>query len=127
MTLCARGGCTASADGKYCSRRCSAIARLCAGWRPQASILKPEVRARACRRGALACAAVQRRRRAKAMRERLRPLFDLPCFRGLEPEQLAAFMAVVARGYRIGKADGYQQGWHSKSTPRLKRQKGQAA
>ena len=28
MTLCARGGCTAPADGKYCSKRCSAIARL---------------------------------------------------------------------------------------------------
>lgn len=120
MPLCARGGCTASADGKYCSKRCAAVARLCAGWIPQAS-LTPAVRAVACRRGAAAGTKAKRRIRARRVMERLRPLLNSRAFHRCEPETKKALMVLLERGYRIGKADGYQAGYHAKDTPRLKR------
>lgn len=126
--LCARGGCTREADGKYCSRRCAALARLCAGWKPQAVLMRPDVRARACRKGALAVAKIWRRRRAQAIQARLLPLLQSAVFQGAEPELKAAAAALLGKAYRLGKADGYQRGYKAKDTPRLKRQqKGKAA
>lgn len=129
MALCARGGCTGTAERTYCSKRCASLARILAGWRPQLSLLRPDVRKKACRNGALACAAMARRRRAKAIRERIASLLGHRVFEGLDAEQRAAVIALIGRGYRLGKADGYQRGWHAKDTPRLKRkqQKGAAA
>lgn len=128
MALCARGGCTREATGKHCSRRCAALARLCAGWTPHTTLLRPDVRAKACRRGALACAAVLRRRRAKAVVARLQPLLGHRCLQDLDSEQRAAVAALLGKAFRLGKADGYQRGYHAKDMPHLKRaQKGQAA
>lgn len=125
--LCARGGCTAEATGKHCSRRCAAIARLCAGWRPQAALLRPDVREKACRRGALATAAVMRRRRAAAVREQLAPLLKHRVFSDLDAEGRAAVAALLGKAFRIGKSVGYQEGYHAKDTPRLKRAQRSAA
>lgn len=119
--LCLRGGCTAEATGKYCTRRCAAVARIGAGWHPEAALLRPDVRLRACRNGAKACAAIVRRRRATAILARLRPLLGHRAFQGLDGEQQAAVMALAGKAYRIGTADGYQRGWKSKNTPGLKR------
>lgn len=115
---CARGGCTNPTLTKYCSRRCAAIARLCAGWTPQVSILRPEVRQKACRRGALACAAAMRRRRAKAVLERLRALLEHRALQDLDAEQRGAVSALIGKGYRLGKADGYQRGYRAQSSNR---------
>lgn len=123
---CARGGCTATSTGKYCSRRCAAVARLCAGWTPQAVLLRPDVRQKACRRGALACAAVLRRRRAKAVKVRLEPLLRHRCFADLDVEQIGAVSALIGKAYRLGKADGYQRGYRAQASPHLKREKGAA-
>jgi hypothetical protein len=128
--LCARGGCTGIVTAsdrsklerrKFCTRTCGAIARLCAGWTPQESLLRPEVRKVACRRGALAYAAKARRIRAKAITERLAPLLQHTSFQGMEAEYRAAVLAAIGKAYRLGKADGYQRGWHAKSTLALKR------
>lgn len=121
LTPCARGGCTGQATGKYCTRRCAAIARMCAGWRPQVSILRPEVRAKACRRGALACAAAMRRRRAKAVREQLAPLLNHRLFSDLDADGRAAVTALLGKAFRMGKQVGYQEGYRAQSTPHLKR------
>jgi hypothetical protein len=120
MPLCARGGCTASAEGKYCSKRCAAVARLCAGWIPQAS-LTPAVRAVACRRGALTVAKQRRVARRRAVMDRLRPLLNHRAMDDLTAEQREAVSVVLTQSFRMGKAVGYQEGWHAKSTPRLKR------
>lgn len=122
-TPCTRGGCTASASGKYCSRRCSAIARLCAGWTPHAALLRPDVRAASCRRGQQARAQQQRRARAKQIKDRLRPLLETPAFQGVEPELMAAIWAFGSMALRLGLKDGYQRGWHAKNTPTLKRRR----
>jgi hypothetical protein len=127
MTLCTRPGCTSHATGKYCSKRCSAIARLCAGWRPQATLMRADVRAVACRRGALAKAATSRRQRAKATVARIGVLLTARVLSDLDAEQRAAVTALLARSYRIGKADGYQRGYHAKEVPALKRRRETAA
>ncbi len=131
MTACERGGCTASVEGphRFCSRRCSALFRLCAGWKPHLALLRPEVRAVACTRGALAAAKVARRRRAKAVTAKVATLLTSRVLSDLDGEQRAAVTALIAKGFRLGEKVGYQRGWHAKDTPRLKRdrQKGAAA
>jgi hypothetical protein len=104
------------------------LARLCAGWRPQAVLMRPDVRAKACRLGALATARVLRRKRAKHAVEHLKPLLTSRVCDDLTADQRAAVTTLLAKALRIGKAIGYQQGYHAKDTPRLKRaKKGQAA
>jgi hypothetical protein len=87
---------------------------MCAGWRPQVNILRPDVRARACRNGGLATGSMQRRRRAKTVLARLKPLLNAPCFQGMEDEHRAAVAALLSKAYRVGKRDGYLSGWQSK-------------
>lgn len=122
---CARGGCTAPTDGKYCSKRCTALARLCAGWRPGDVLNRSEVKALASRRGQAAATRARRRKREREILARIAPILE-SILAGLDPKARAAIRSTGYELYVTGRADGYQEGWHAKNVPALKR-KGAAA
>lgn len=120
---CTRGGCTATVNrkrpdlfdkAKYCSRRCAAIDRLCAGWMPHAPLMRPEVLAISHSRGGKAAAVKARQRRAQRICEKLAGLLTHPVFDGLSHQQRAAMKVLLGKAYQIGVGDRDRRDWYAK-------------
>lgn len=119
--LCIRPGCTGSTETKYCSKRCIAIARLCAGWEPWKALFKhPAERLAACRRGAATTHARRRREHEAVMTTKIAALLMELGGAPLSTEQRRSMVVLLTKARRLGKAEGYAMGWNAKQAERRK-------
>lgn len=113
-TPCRRGGCTGDATKAYCSRRCVAVARLCAGWEPH-RVLTPAHRKLAGERGGVISG---QRERGKALRlwlDRAGVLLPKELTDALGAQDVARIKALLARAAKNGWKGGYRAGHHHRA------------
>lgn len=86
------------------------------GWQPwRTTLFRPEVRAKACRRGGLVSGKARHRQMVQRVKARIAPLLTHRWFQDLDAEAKAAVMVAVGKAFRLGEASGYQQGYRGKT------------